>query len=568
MNVFLRTSLLSLVTLGSTIWITETPSIAQGLDYSQMEQLFGEPVTTSVTGKPQRVSDAAANVTIITADDIRRSGADNLPDILNFVAGLDVRRYGFAAADVAVRGYNEPSNPRLLVLLNGQQVYLDDLGRTQWYTIPVQLPEIRQIEVIKGPNTALFGFNAASGVVNIITYDPLRDDVNNITTRVGTQSYGSLSAVGTARVDDRYGIRVSAGGFRARDFAPSTFKGEDLQYRRSPQVGSVSFDGRARLGTSTEINLAGSALNNRIWEATASPFYGTDFQRTNALKLGLTAETGLGQVGLTVYRNELRYTYAGATERSDLHDTVNVVQLNDVFHVGTKHWVRFELGYRKNEASSSAILPGHFGYQVFSGSAMWDWQILEQVTATNAVRIDRFSLSQYGPVPAASPFSARSYNDRVIYEPSFNSGIAWKATDFDTFRITGSRGVQLPSIYDLALQDREPSVGSYPAYYYLGNPRLSAVSIWNIETGWDRKIPDLNSTTRISVFAQRTDNIITNPYEAAPVANGNELVATASNVGHSSALGTELELNGHSDTGWRWGASYSYISVADHLTVN
>ena len=151
MNVFLRTSLLSLVTLGSTIWITETPSIAQGLDYSQMEQLFGEPVTTSVTGKPQRVSDAAANVTIITADDIRRSGADNLPDILNFVAGLDVRRYGFAAADVAVRGYNEPSNPRLLVLLNGQQVYLDDLGRTQWYTIPVQLPEIRQIEVIKGP---------------------------------------------------------------------------------------------------------------------------------------------------------------------------------------------------------------------------------------------------------------------------------------------------------------------------------------------------------------------------------------------------------------------------------
>ena len=273
-----------------------------------MEQLFGEPVTTSVTGKPQRVSDAAANVTIITADDIRRSGADNLPDILNFVAGLDVRRYGFAAADVAVVVTTNPQNPRLLVLLNGQQVYLDDLGRTQWYTIPVQLPEIRQIEVIKGPNTALFGFNAASGVVNIITYDPLRDDVNNITTRVSTQSYGSLSAVGTARVDDRYGIRVSAGGFRARDFARSTFKGEDLQYRRSPQVGSVSFDGRARLGTSTEINLAGSALNNRIWEATASPFYGTDFQRTNALKLGLTAETGLGQVGLTVYRNELRYT--------------------------------------------------------------------------------------------------------------------------------------------------------------------------------------------------------------------------------------------------------------------
>ena len=52
-------------------------------------------------------------------EEIRRSGADNIPDILQFVAGLNVRRYGFAAADVGVRGYNETSNPRLLVLLNG-----------------------------------------------------------------------------------------------------------------------------------------------------------------------------------------------------------------------------------------------------------------------------------------------------------------------------------------------------------------------------------------------------------------------------------------------------------------
>ena len=118
---------------------------AQSVDHGDLEGLFGEPVTTSATGKPQRASQVPANMEIITAEQIRRSGADNLPDILQYVAGVDVRRYGFAAADVAVRGYNETSNARLLVLLNGQQVYLDDLGRTQWYTIPVELDEIRQI---------------------------------------------------------------------------------------------------------------------------------------------------------------------------------------------------------------------------------------------------------------------------------------------------------------------------------------------------------------------------------------------------------------------------------------
>lgn len=99
---------------------------AQSIDYGASEALFGEPVTASATGKPQRVSDVPANMEIITAEQIRRSGADNLPDILRFVPGLDVRRYGFAAADIGVRGYARPSNPRLLVLINGQQAYLDD----------------------------------------------------------------------------------------------------------------------------------------------------------------------------------------------------------------------------------------------------------------------------------------------------------------------------------------------------------------------------------------------------------------------------------------------------------
>src|SRR4051794_587561 len=75
-------------------------SRAQSVDYQAMEQLFGEPVTTSVTGKPQRAADAPADIEIITQDDIRRSGATNVPDVLAFITGVDVRTYGFGASDV------------------------------------------------------------------------------------------------------------------------------------------------------------------------------------------------------------------------------------------------------------------------------------------------------------------------------------------------------------------------------------------------------------------------------------------------------------------------------------
>ena len=234
------------------------PARAQSIDHSGLEQLFGEPVTTSATGKPQRASDVPANMEIITAEDIRRSGSDNIPDILQFVAGVDVRRYGFAAADVTVRGYNETSNARLLVLVNGQQVYLDDLGRTQWYTIPVELDEIRQIEIVRGPNTALFGFNAASGVVNIITYDPSRDRINVATVRTGTQGYNAFSGVATVPIGDRGGVRVSAGGFRAREFNPTVFLPSEVATMSAPQRGSVAIDARLRVATGIEASASAS----------------------------------------------------------------------------------------------------------------------------------------------------------------------------------------------------------------------------------------------------------------------------------------------------------------------
>ncbi len=114
--------LLSFAVLFTAFLYAPLQASAQSINYGSLEQLFGEPVTTSATGKPQRVSNAPVDMHIITQDDIRRSGAKNIPEILRDVPGVNVLQSGREDYDVGIRGYNQSYSPNLLVLVNGRQV--------------------------------------------------------------------------------------------------------------------------------------------------------------------------------------------------------------------------------------------------------------------------------------------------------------------------------------------------------------------------------------------------------------------------------------------------------------
>jgi hypothetical protein len=103
--------------LAAAVCASPVTSRAQPLQYETLEQLFGEAVTTSVTGTPQRQSDVPATMDIVTAAEIRRSGAGSIPEVLQRVAGIDVMQWSRDHSDVAVRGYNQAFSPRLLVLV-------------------------------------------------------------------------------------------------------------------------------------------------------------------------------------------------------------------------------------------------------------------------------------------------------------------------------------------------------------------------------------------------------------------------------------------------------------------
>jgi outer membrane receptor protein involved in Fe transport len=128
----MKTTLFAGASVGLCILASAGVASAQSMDYGSLEQLFNEPVTTSATGSPQRATEAPVDMTIISASDIKRSGAGDLPTILSRVAGVDVLNFAAGQSDVGIRGYNQARSPRLLVLINGRQVYLDHFGYTDW----------------------------------------------------------------------------------------------------------------------------------------------------------------------------------------------------------------------------------------------------------------------------------------------------------------------------------------------------------------------------------------------------------------------------------------------------
>ncbi|SDE61159.1 iron complex outermembrane recepter protein [Massilia sp. PDC64] len=127
---------------------------------------------TSVSRRPERLQDAPAAVFVITAEDIRRSGARNLVEALNLAPNLQVARNSNANYFISARGMNGTSNSpanKLLVMIDGRSVYSPLFSGMFWDEPDVMLEDVERIEVISGPGGTLWGVNAVNGVISITT---------------------------------------------------------------------------------------------------------------------------------------------------------------------------------------------------------------------------------------------------------------------------------------------------------------------------------------------------------------------------------------------------------------
>lgn len=182
-----------------------------------LEELMSIQVVTGAK-KLQRVGDSASAVFVITADDIRRSGATSIPDALRLAPGVEVARFGSNKWAVSIRGSNGRFANKLLVLMDGRTLYTPLFAGVQWEMHDKILEDIERIEVIRGPGAALWGANAVNGVINIITRHARDTQGGQVSVAAGNVERGMASVRYGGKMDDG-AWRVYAKGF-ARDAFP------------------------------------------------------------------------------------------------------------------------------------------------------------------------------------------------------------------------------------------------------------------------------------------------------------------------------------------------------------
>ncbi|GER08061.1 hypothetical protein JCM17843_23710 [Kordiimonadales bacterium JCM 17843] len=543
-------------------------ALAQSVDYGSLEMLFGEPVTTSATGKPQRSSEVPVPMEIVTADQISQTGATNIPDALRHVMGVDVIRWSTEGADVSVRGYNSPFNPRLLVLVNGRQVYADHFGMVFWNAIPVQMGEIRQIEVVKGPNTALFGFNAAIGVINIVTYNPMHDDVNDVRFTYGTQDTKEVSGLLTKRFENG-GISMSGSYLDANAFNA----GDEPRIipDRDPSTGTFNLRGQFKLDAKSEIGFEGS------WSSTKRAAFVPTFQashpdvETFSARGSYLRDSSIGLIKANVYFNSLDHdtTVFGFGELAYQNDVL-VAQVEDLFKIGTNHSFRLFGEYRHNtykgEFGSNPFDEGvKANFDSFAASGMWDWTITDRLNFVGSGRLDVVDFSRSGFEVPGFPLTNEDF-DRSLTEYTYNAGLVWRADEQTSVRFSAARGAKMMSLIEFAAAGMGPGPFPGTTFIEIGNPDLGASITESYDIGVERQIPALFSSLQANVFYTSLSKNVTvanfQPNFVAPPL----FVSQPIDVGASEQIGVEVELEGAKDN-LRWSANYSYIDVDDKFDL-
>ncbi len=167
------------------------------LGLMSIEELL-EIEVTSVSKHPQKVSEAPAAITVLTGEDIRRSGVTSVPEALRMVPGMHVAQIDGNKWAITSRGFNDQFANKLLVLIDGRSVYTPLFSGVFWDIQDVMLEDVDRIEVVRGPGGTLWGANAVNGVINIIT-------------KSAAETQGSLVSVGSGSIE-RYFTQARIGG--------------------------------------------------------------------------------------------------------------------------------------------------------------------------------------------------------------------------------------------------------------------------------------------------------------------------------------------------------------------
>jgi len=458
-----------------------------------LEELMTMGVT-SVARRPQALNDAAAAIHVITADDIRRSGATRLTQVLALAPGVEVAHVSGAITAVTVRGFNQQIANKLLVLVDGRSVYTQAFSGVYWDMQNLMLEDIERIEVIRGPGSTLWGSNAVNGVINIITRSA-RDTIGGfgtIATGVEERTHAGL----------RYGWRMGEYG-AMRVYA-----------KREGYDASVTLDGRGAGDAfrSERIGLRGDwdlPHGDRI--TLAADHYrggvGVAYQPTPTVPASrLLSPSGSFQGAFVLGRwqralslgsdvsVQLYHETFTRDEYSRIEDRTTDIELQHRTPVGDTQDLVWGVNWRHRvDASTSSrfdvFAPATADQSMFSIYGQNETRLLQgKVRLIVGARIENSYWNRWELQPTLRAIGAPDERTRV-----------WASY---------SRAARTPSRLDRDAAARLPALGVTPGVAIHGNPEFRSERVDTFELGWRRRIGSqlgLDAT----VFHSRYDRLRT-----------------------------------------------------------
>jgi len=500
---------------------------------------------TSVSRHPQRLQSSASAIQVITAEDIRRSGATSLPEALKLADNLDVVRRNAHDWSITARGFNTQLANKLLVLIDGRTVYTPLFSGVFWDQQDYLLADIERIEVISGPGGTQWGANAVNGVINIITK-----------TAKDTQGVYAEASAGNQlhdRVAARYGGSAGADAY-FRVYAQQTDRGSE-----SLGNGSGAHDGwnRQQAGfrwdrtwsPSASLTVQGDYYdgNENVTTGNTEAVHGG-----NLLARWTQSTAGNGEMSLQAYASNTHLydpipafvlgghaiSAAGFfTEDLDTYD----VDFQHRFHLGERNLIQWGVGYRYTHdhvinTPTLAFLPTTLNQSLYS-----------------AFLQDEFALAPTLTLTAGSKIEHNGYTGTEL-EPSVR--LAWNASEYQSVWAAVSRAVRTPSRIDRDFS--EPALGS-PLVILVGSPAFVAETVVADELGYRAQFNDRVAGS-VSLFHNDYLHIRStqfSPGGAFPLVFANDVEGTTE--------GLELALDWQARDNWRLHAGYA--PLIEHLHV-
>jgi len=344
----------------------------EDLSKLSVEDLMNIEVT-SVSKKEQKVSQTAAAIFVITQDDIHRSGANNIPDLLRMVPGVNVAQINSNIWAISVRGFNGEFSNKLLVLIDGRTVYEPTFSGVFWDVQNVPLEDIERIEVIRGPGGATWGANAVDGVINIITKN-------------ASETRGGMVVAGAGNLDQGFGT-LQYGGAAGKNTDFRVFANYFNQYHlpglASPDGGDGwfllrgGFRADSKLSAKDDLTVAGDMYTGGIGdisgavESVASPTVQPVFSGTNASGGYLQANWNHRQSDRS--DTTLQVSFDRYRRDDVLRETRNTLDFDFTHHLrwGSRQDIVWGLGYRYSSSTTHGDLlfslkPPNLNTQLFS----------------------------------------------------------------------------------------------------------------------------------------------------------------------------------------------------------